>query len=217
MNCQDFLAQLDEYLAGELSTEATGEASRHLHGCGSCQRKLARLQSLRAALRSQPVPPARAGFFEQAMQNAQRSSPRRGVSWTRFAGAAVAAGLAAWIAFGGALLPIKSPNPPIPGVTLALHETQTIRLSFNAERELTGATLRIRLPDGVEVRGYPGQRDIEWRTDLARGVNMLALPLHAVAKVDGAMTARLEHGDRKTEFSVRIVVGSAESVPASRS
>jgi len=163
------------------------------------------------------VPAPRAGFFEVAMQNAQRSAPGRVASWSRFAGAAVAAGFAAWIAFGGALLPFKSSDQSIPGVTLALHETQTIRLSFNAERELTGATLRIRLPDGVEVRGFPGQRDIEWRTDLARGVNMLALPLHAVAKVDGAMTARLEHGDRTTEFAVRIVVGSAGPNPAARS
>jgi len=206
MNCQELRAQLDDYLAGELSPTITDEAGRHLSGCADCQRRLAGLQALRAALRSQEVPAARSGFFEMAMQNARHSHGAATRVWARVAGVAIAAGLAVWIAFGGMFLPFKGADRSIPGITLALHQTHTIKLSFNAERELTGASLRIHLPDGVEIRGFPGKRDIEWRTDLARGVNMLSLPVKAVAMADGSLTAQLRHGDRTTELSLRILV-----------
>jgi len=206
MNCQDFQAQLDEYLAGELPPNATDAAGVHLHDCAVCQRRLARMQAMRAALRSQPVPPPRSGFFEQALRKAQHPARSRVLRWPRLVGAAMAAGLAAWIGFSGWLAPSSKPAHELNGVTIALHETRTVKLSFNAERELTGATLHIRLPEGVELRGFPGQREIHWRTDLARGVNMLSLPLTAVAATDGSLLARLEHGQRSTELTVRVLV-----------
>lgn len=206
MNCRDFEAQIDEYLAGELPPIATDAAGVHLHDCAACQQRIARRQALRAALRSQIVPAPRPGFFTQALLQAQQPSRRWFARWPRLAGAAIAASLAAWVGLSG--LPGFSSSPRLEpmGVTIALHETHSVSLSFNAERELTGAMLHIRLPDGIEVRGFPGQREIQWRTDLARGVNMLTLPLTAVAASDGALTARLVHGDRSTELTVRVSV-----------
>jgi hypothetical protein len=205
MNCHGFLAQLDEYMTGELEPRAIEAAGAHLRACSGCQRQLARRHELRAILRSQAVPPPRPEFFEQALLHARRSGPARFAFGARLAGAALAASLALWIGFGW--LPGSQPESgKFTGIVIALHETQTVQLAFNAEQVLTGATLRIRLPDGVELRGFPGQREIHWRTDLARGVNMLSLPLTAVAASEGTLLARLEHGERNTEFAVRLRV-----------
>ncbi len=207
MTCQEFQAQLDEYMAGELEPRVIDAAGDHLRACRNCQQRLARRHELRASLRSQIVPPPRPEFFGQALALARQSAPTRFSLWPRLAGAALAASLAVWIGFGW--LPgtrLQSGPDKLAGIVIALHETRTVQLAFNAEQALTGAMLHIRLPDGVELQGFPGQREIHWRTDLARGVNLLSLPLTAVAASEGTLRARLEHDARSTEFAVQLRV-----------
>lgn len=219
MNCREFHDHLDEYLEGALTASAQESAGAHLHGCTHCQRRLARLHERRAALRSLVVPPPRAEFFEHALRQARRPAARITL-WTRLAGAAAAAGVALWI--GSAFLPDPGPAPDsgeLTSVAIALHESRTVQLALNAEHDLSNATLSIRLPAGVELRGFPGQREIRWETDLVRGVNMLALPLVGVEAADGLLQARLEHGNRSTEIKLQLRVTSpspadARSMPA---
>ncbi len=222
MNCQEFLTQLDEYMAGALEPRVIDAAGAHLRACPNFQQRLARRYELRARLRSQIVPPPRPEFFGQALALARQSGPARFSLWPRLAGAALAASLALWIGFGW-LPGTQTPSGPgkLAGIVIALHETQTVQLAFNAEQALTGATLHIRLPDGVEMRGFPGQREIRWRTDLARGVNLLSLPLTAVAASEGTLRARLEHDARSTEFTVplrvrELATNGADTVPSLR-
>ena len=207
MNCQEFLMQFDEYMAGELEPHVIDAASAHLRVCPNCQQRLARRHQLRASLRSQIVPPPRPEFFGQALSLARQSGPARFSLWPRLVGAALAASLALWIGFGW--LPGSQPQSGsgnLAGIVIALHETKTVQLAFNAEQALTGAMLHIRLPDGVELQGFPGQREIHWRTDLARGVNLLSLPLTAVAASEGTLRARLEHDARSIEFTLQLRV-----------
>jgi len=207
MNCREFRQYLDEFLAGALSASAVDAANEHLHGCPDCQRQLAKLQSLRAALRSQEIPAARPGFFDEALRQARQSAPASVSRWPRLVGAALAASLVLW--FGYSWVPVKSPGSGVDrvaAVTIKLHETRVVQLAFNAEEAIAGATLRIQLPEGVELQGFPGKREIEWRTDLARGVNMLSLPLTAVAASEGALRARVEQGERSTELMIGLSV-----------
>jgi hypothetical protein len=206
MNCRTFTQHLDEYLEGALAGAAHEAAGAHLQGCADCQRRLARMQALRAALRNLPVPAPRAEFFEQALAHAQRpvGAPRR--RWRYVAGAALAASLALWLAssWSPGLTPVPAAKPA--NVTIALNEVRTVQLAFAAERDLEQATLTIALPSGVELQGFPGQREVRWRTNLARGANVLSLPLIAVASTTGSLVARLEHGDRVSELTVALHV-----------
>lgn len=207
MNCREFHDQLDDYLEGALPAAVQEAAGAHLHRCASCQRRLVRLHERRAALRGLDVPAPRPGFFEQALRQARQTAPARAALWPRLAGAALAAGVAAWIGFAFLLgTDTAHEAEPPAGVTLALHEVQTLQLAINAEQALPGTTLSIRLPAGVELRGFPGQREIRWKTDLAQGVNMLALPLVGTAVADGPLLARLEHADRSMEIRVPLRV-----------
>lgn len=205
MNCQEFLNQLDEYMTGEVEARVVDAASAHLRSCSNCQQRLARRHELRASLRSQAVPSPRPEFFGQALARARQSAPVRFSLWPRLAGAALAASLTVWIGFGWLSGPQLESNK-LADIVIVLHETKTVQLAFNAEQALSGAMLHIRLPDGVELQGFPGQRDIHWRTDLARGVNLLSLPLTAIAASEGTLRARLEHDARSTEFTVQLRV-----------
>ena len=209
MNCRTFIDGLDEYRDGTLSSREHRDAVSHLRGCPACQQRLESVQALSAALRELPAPAARPGFLDDALARAQGPRVSHRMRWTYMTGAALAASLALWI--GASRLPdLLHESVPKPiGVTIALNETRTIQLAFNAEHELRQATLSLTLPEGVELQGFPGQRQVRWQTDLAVGANVLALPLIAVSPTEGALLARLEHGDRSTEFTVPLHVNDA--------
>jgi hypothetical protein len=207
MNCHHFMDQVEEYLDGSLGAAERENAATHVGGCISCQQRVARIRTLRAALRDLPVPEPRPDFFPQALAQARQTHHARSSRWPYFAGAALAASLALWLGFGWMPALLQTADGPI-GVTITLHEPRAVQLAFNAEHELEQATLSIQLPDGIELQGFPGQREVRWQTDLARGVNMLSLPLVAMSSSGGMLLARLEHGERATEITVPLRVSA---------
>ena len=161
-------------------------------------------------LKDYPMPEATAGFYDQTLVRAARISNRRQRNrWimTGF-GSAIAAGIV--LAFVSGLLFDASTVPQIdtsiPGVTMALAEPQTVNLVFSSAEALTAATLTVLLPDGVELAGFPGQREISWETNLAAGKNLLPLKLIALTPHGGEILARLQHNDRDRTFRLRVIV-----------
>lgn len=156
------------------------------------------------------MPAADTGFYDQALVRATHEGSRRQRNkWllTGF-GAAIAATFAVWM-IGGMLL--TNPNVPdagavIPGVTVALEEPRTVNLVFASATALDGATLTVSLPDGIELAGFPGQREITWETSLTEGKNLLPLTLVALTPTGGELLARLEHEDRNRTFRLRVDV-----------
>ena len=167
-------------------------------------------QALQALLKDYPVPEPSEAFFDQALARATHEGiGRQRNRWilTGF-GSAVAAGIALWF-IGGFLmttpdLPIADPG--VPGVTMTLEEPRTINLVFASTDALDSAVLTVTLPDGLELAGFPGQREISWQTSLNEGKNLLPLELIAVSPVGGEVLARLEHKDRNRTFRLRIEV-----------
>lgn len=167
-------------------------------------------QALQAMLQDYPVPEASEGFYDQALARATREGSRRQRNrWimTGF-GSAVAAGIALWFVGGFFMNTPDMPaaDPGIPGVTIALEEPRTVNLVFASATALDSAVLTVTLPDGIELAGFPGQREISWQTSLNEGKNLLPLELIAVSPVGGEVLARLEHNDRNRTFRLRIEV-----------
>ena len=162
-------------------------------------------------LQDYPAPAPDEGFYERALLRAtHEGSKRQRNRWmmTGF-GAAIAATIAAWV-IGGMLL--NAPQLPeagssIPGVTIALAEPRTVNLVFASAQALDSATLTVTLPDGIELDGFPGQREITWETSLSEGRNLLPLTLVAVTPTGGELLARLEHEDRDRTFRLQVEVG----------
>ena len=167
-------------------------------------------QEVLELLKDYPMADASAGFYDQALARATHEGSRRQRNrWmmTGF-GSAIAAGLVLWL-IGGFFLTapnLPAPDASIPGIAMTLEEPRTINLMFASETALESATLTVTLPDGIELAGFPGQREIAWETSLVEGKNYLPLELIALTPVGGEGLARLEHAKRDRTFRLRIEV-----------
>ena len=168
-------------------------------------------QRLLELLKDLPMPEAEQGFYDRALLRAAHEGTRRQRNrWvmTGFASAA-AAGIVILLV-SGLFLGSQTPAPatdPIPGVTIAIAQPETVNLVFASAKALTDATLTISLPDGIELAGFPGKREISWRTSLDEGRNLLPLELVALTPAGGEVVARLSHDSRERTFRLRIEVG----------
>ena len=165
---------------------------------------------IQALLRDYPMPQADSGFYDQALARATHEGSRRQRNrWvmTGFGGA-VAAGLAVWLISGMLMTAPQMPDldASIPGITMALEEPRTVNLVFSSTTAMESATLTVSLPAGVELAGFPGQREISWETSLSAGRNLLPLKLVALTPVGGELLARLEHDDRDRVFRLQVNV-----------
>ncbi len=169
-------------------------------------------------LKDYPMPEAEAGFYDRALLNASREGTRRQRNRWMFTGfgSAVAAGVAVLLMIGlfSNSPDVPAPDSSIPGVTIALQQPRTINLMFGSKEALDNAMLTVTLPDGIELDGFPGQKEVTWETSLAAGKNMLPLTLVAVKPVSGEVFARLSHMDRQQTFQIHIDVGPSQSTPS---
>ena len=178
-------------------------------------------QTLDELLKDYPMPQAEAAFYDRALLNASREGTRRQRNRWMFTGfgSAMAAGIAALLLFGmfSNSPELPSPDPSIPGVTIALEKPRTINLMFGSEEALENAMLTVSLPDGIELDGFPGQQEVTWETSLAAGKNVLPLTLVAVKPVSGDVFARLAHMNRQQTFQIHIDVDPSEPTQATES
>lgn len=167
-------------------------------------------REIQALLKDYPMPEAATGFYDQALVRATHKGSRRQRNrWlmTGF-GSAIAATIAVWVVSGVLLSTPETPTPDatIPGVSIALEQPRTVNLVFASATSLDSATLTVSLPDGIELDGFPGQREITWETSLTEGRNLLPLTLVALNPAGGVLLARLEHEDRDRTFRLRVDV-----------
>jgi hypothetical protein len=54
----------------------------------------------------------------------------------------------------------------------------------------------------VALAGYEQQQEIEWKTSLTEGPNLLSLPVFGRAAGSGSLVAEIEHGGRTRRMSV---------------
>jgi len=167
-------------------------------------------QELLQLLKDYPAPEAEAGFYDRALVRAVHKGSRRQRNRWMLAGfgSAIAAGLAIWVITAMLMTTPQLPDaePTIPGVTIAMEQERTVRLVFASAEALDSATLTVSLPEGIELAGFPGQREITWETSLQEGKNLLPLTLVALTPAGGEVLARLEHKDRNRTFRLRVDV-----------
>jgi hypothetical protein len=210
MNCEHTQRHLDDFMDDSIGTEQHDAIANHVASCNSCQTIIEREQDLRGLLKDYPMSHAATGFYDQALARATHVGSRRQRNlWlaTGF-GSAIAAGLAIWVVSGFLLTTPQLPGADleIPGVTMALEEPRTVNLVFASNTALESAMLTVSLPEGIELAGFPGQREISWETSLNEGRNLLPLKLIALTPTGGELLARLEHDDRNRTFRLQVDV-----------
>ncbi len=165
-------------------------------------------REIQALLTDVPMPEATAGYFDQALARAMHQGSRRQRKhWitTGFA-SATALGLVLWF-LGGTLMTapgLPDESSALLEITMAVEVPRTLNLVFTSAEQLDTATLTVRLPEGIEMSGFPGQREITWQTSLNVGNNLLPLKLIATSPLGGEVYAILGHDGRSRAFRVRL-------------
>ena len=211
MNCTSTTEQLDDYLDGELKPDQVLELDRHISECASCQQKVDEQRALQIRLKNygeSTMPNPDAAFFDQSMARAtQNGLSRQRNRWvmTGFGGA-MAAALAIWMIGGMFFNTPEVVDSAVPGVTMALEEPKTLNLVFSSAVALADATMTVMLPQGIEIEGFKGQREITWMTSLKEGRNVLPLTLIATSSQGGELLATLTHEDDDRSFRVQVTI-----------
>jgi hypothetical protein len=122
------------------------------------------------------------------------------------AAGAVMASFAVAIGLWSTRQPVSTPDTmPVAHVQpSAIAGVQPVRLVFRSASALDDVTIELVLPEGVELDGYPGQRRLVWQSDLRAGSNLLELPVLVHGR-GGVLTATLNHGAERRQFSARVV------------
>lgn len=209
MNCKQFTTWWNEWRDGTLAPDRARLMDRHLADCAGCRRHHRRMQRMLERLARWPAPEqAPAGLTRRLVARAAGVQPRRNLPRLYAVAATLlvgfVGGLLVWPALD-ALSPGKPASGPAARVSLALMQTETVRVAINAKRPVDNAVMTVELPPGVEIAGYPGQRRLHWQTDLKTGRNELTLPLTASEAVSGGLVkTRIEYEGRRKELSILV-------------
>jgi hypothetical protein len=171
------------------------------------------LAKLRASLSDMPVPEPELGFEDRVLAIATaahvgastdvRSTFRRHSTWWAAALGALAATVACLAVFW------KQPAAaPGASVMLALNENREVSVVIDSERDLAGATIRLYVTGSVALAGYEQQHEIEWKTSLTQGANLLSLPVVGRTPGEGSLVAEIEHDGRTRRVSVALHVAA---------
>jgi hypothetical protein len=154
------------------------------------------------------IPRPDAAFYDRAIARAIQAGTRhqrRRWMLTGFGGA-VAAVFIAWFVGGIFFTAPGLDNAEIPTVTMAIETPQTFNLVFSSAAALQNASMTVTLPDGIEIAGFVGQREITWLTSLREGRNILPLTLIATSPTGGELLAVLQHEDNSKIFRLNVTV-----------
>ena len=201
MNCEDFDNRLEDWLDGELADFEQARMSRHAESCAACraEREVARL--VREGLGQLPEVAPPPGFAPRviatAVARAERQRARPGMRV-----AAVAAVLALCAIVVG-LLPEPASDPAVQATVTLDGGVKMVRLAIDSAAAVDNARLTITLSDNLGIEGYGNRRTLTWNTPLKAGVNMLSLPVYAIALGDGEIAANLSIGEQQKAFVVK--------------
>lgn len=206
MDCRGFALQVDDWLDGRLEAAHGRSMQAHVDGCPACRRGYGDAGALHAALRTLGAPAVRPGFGEQALARAAAAPPK---GRPAVLGMALAASFVLGLGVAAILFALRP--EPLQTLVLTARQPENVRLMFNADKALPGATLSLSLPPDVEIVGYGALRELTWRTDLEEGGNLLRLPLIAQGSAGGELVARLTHGLSGKTLRLKIKVRGADA------
>ena len=213
MQCTELQQRIDDRLDKQLSEAECAEMDTHLEHCADCRCAVVEEEQLREALRDMPIPDASAGFAARALRraaaaNAFNHQPVRNRAFMGGFAAALVAGIVLWFVSGvyGPNGEIGTSQPQLAELSISLHETRRVKLSFNAPERMEKVRVSLVLPEHVELEGYPGRKQIAWYTNLRKGDNVLTLPISALRSDKGVFTAKVGNGKtvKQIQFNLNV-------------
>lgn len=197
MNCHQFEQMLDDHLDGYLSEEQDRQVTAHIDNCAQCQRVLAQAKDVQKALKTMPVPRLPDNYAERQFQRLWSEqnfeTGKRGFHHLFQPG--LAAALLVGILLGGGMVQwLSSSEPSLVSqpLTVNLYDTREVRFVVNSRSDLQGARVTLRIPEHMELQGFPGRHELTWTTNLKAGANLLSLPLRAADLGSGEVVMMID-------------------------
>jgi len=211
VKCQAAKNLMQEAVNGKLNGADTGLITAHLHECAACREDYRQTSNMLEMLRDISVPPPSAGFADRALSNAARLHPARAGSRNNYVTGGIAASLVAVFLM---ISVMTGPGPGQPNADIVLIDGQvkTIRVAIESSRVIDNIEVTIDVSDNLEIEGYGNQQEISWTTRLERGVNLIALPVTAIAAGDGEIVARVGLDGAEKVFRIRTRYQAAGNV-----
>lgn len=220
MYCNEMASKLDEFIDGDLAAMDSQALEQHVRGCMACAALLEQRKTLRLALASLTIEGPGEDFFEQALadavaqaepaidtdaDDASQHRDRRPPWFNRISGALAASIIVAALV-GFVVQSSSFVSSDIQEVTITMHEVTPVNLQFASQVGLKDARLSLQLPQGVDLAGFTGRKQLSWRTDLHEGNNLLQLPLLGHMASSDRLIAELEHPQGSKTFELQITV-----------
>lgn len=202
MHCTD--EHINDYLEEMLPHLQKQAFEQHLSECKTCSDRVNDMRNILTGLNRMPITETTADFEDRVFREVRKQHQQQS-SNLFVAGfvTATAASMALW--FLSTLFIVQQQSLPIPDTfTVAMNNTQNIRLLFDAPENINQVTLSIDIPDNFELSGHPGRSQLSWNTSLIKGQNVLTLPVMAVIQGQGELVAQLSYGDKVKTFRITL-------------
>lgn len=200
MQCRFVRAAIS--LQGYRASRLDSAQRAHLAECEPCRAWHAE-EILKVALQRPSVPDPSPAFVDQALARAAREHRHR-VPRTLWSAAA-----AVILTVAVALLAGIGPGEDTPATAaLAAQGPRIVNVVIEAKEQREDATVTVRLAKDLELEGFEGQHLIQWQTTLAKGRNLLALPVRSKTGAGGDVRIALSYdGSNRSEMRISLSAG----------
>ncbi|VAW97860.1 hypothetical protein MNBD_GAMMA22-372 [hydrothermal vent metagenome] len=217
MKCDELQQRLDDYLDAELDAILVPMLEQHATSCESCSNLVNNAKLVKSGLKQLADKNSSMSddFITKAFENVRQQYPEKasepavskiGVK-TSFV-TAVAAGFALWAVLTTFILPDINSNNTVDvarinnTLNLIIDKTRVVRLAIDTPDEFDKVTLSVELPKHVELKGHKNKRKLSWDAKLAKGSNILRIPLKAISFGQGEFIARITHNGKVKTFKL---------------
>ena len=211
MKCRTAKNLMQDAIDGKLKGADTGFITAHLQECAACREDYRQTSNMLEMLRGIPVPPPSAGFADRVLSSATRAQPDTAGSRIKYVTGGIAASLIAVFLLVSSLSEF-GPARLDPAIMLTENQITTIRVAIESPRVVEAIQVTIDVSDNLEIDGYGQQQAISWITRLEQGVNLIALPVNAVAAGDGEIVARVGLDGQEKIYRIRTRYQAAGNV-----
>lgn len=211
MKCSEARKHISELVGENRSLKQHPETAGHVRHCDLC-RRFYEDEILAGALNNMHVPEPDEKFSQRVIENAvnryRKRSKRVAFAWFSAAAAILVAVFAAGIfQFSG--MPALSTDSRQAEMTITEEKQNTVNILIEAEKDRKGAVFTVDLEGNIALRGMPGKRNFRWKEDLARGRNLLEIPVELADSSGGSL--RVVYRYNGVEKEVRIVLRPSEA------
>ncbi len=205
MNCN----RLHNYLDTAPLGTPPPEVLEHLSHCAACRKTWMLGRETLKILQMLPEPPVPYAFAERVLAFTRRPGEPRHHGAAKGWALALAALLLLGIGIGIALQWAAAPTAGYQlraGAILVPADTATVvRIALDAAHPLHHVDFIVNVPQGMQLQGHPGERQVAWSGELAQGRNVLNLQLVAEPGTAGTLETVLHYAGRDNIFKVQVM------------